>query len=88
MSKAYLLAMRNDPHMLVNPARLTANAPEHNTRLRFVTDAEQKRIIKAITELYPAHLPAFLIAVHTGMRQGELSWIRKFGQWDKWKGCS
>lgn len=71
MSKAYSLAMRNDPHMLVNPARLTAKAPEHNTRIRFVTDAEQKRIIKAITELYPAHLPAFLVAVHTGMRQGE-----------------
>lgn len=71
LSSAYKLAIANDPSITVNPARLVPQVKESNGHIRFISEAEEKRIVKAIKKHYPDHLPAFMVAIHTGMRQSE-----------------
>jgi integrase len=76
MSKAFTLALK-DGKVEKNPARLVTSRKENNWRIRYLLPAEEQRLIKAIMEHAPAQLPAFQIALHTGMRQGEqfsLTW--------------
>jgi integrase len=52
-----------------NPARGVQNLPEHNKKLRWLTDSEEDRLL--------AHAPEYLrpiitVALHTGMRRGEV----------------
>jgi integrase len=70
MSKAFTLAMQ-DGKLDRNPARLVASRKENNQRIRYLLPAEERRLVEAIKAHSPAQLPAFLIALHTGMRQGE-----------------
>lgn len=54
-----------------NAARLVQARKENNWRYRWLHDDEEARVVKAILQNCPAQLPAFIIALHTGMRAGE-----------------
>jgi integrase len=60
-----------DGHLMRNVARLVTARREMNGRVRWLTDDEEKQITEAIRERCPDQLPAFVIALHTGMRQSE-----------------
>ncbi|HEY1502625.1 MAG TPA: site-specific integrase [Acidobacteriaceae bacterium] len=66
-----------DGRLLRNVARLVTARREMNMRVRWLTDAEEKRITEAIQKRCPEQLPALIIALHSGMRQSEqfsLTW--------------
>jgi integrase len=54
-----------------NVARLVTARREDNTRVRWLKDDEEKRMVRTILENCPSQLPAFVVALHTGMRQSE-----------------
>ena len=54
-----------------NAARLVTARREDNTRVRWLKDDEEKRMVDTILENCPTQLPAFTVALHTGMRQSE-----------------
>jgi integrase len=54
-----------------NAARLVTSRKEDNTRVRWLKDDEEERIIAAIKKNCPSQLPALIVALHTGMRQSE-----------------
>jgi site-specific recombinase XerD len=63
----------------VNPARLVRLHREDNSRVRFVTFAEEATIRGIIRERCPTHEPEMTLALETGMRRGEqysLEWDR------------
>ena len=55
----------------VNPARLVRRRREDNARVRWLTADEETKLRAAIQSDYPNELPAFDLALHTGMRQSE-----------------
>jgi hypothetical protein len=59
-------ALRNGK-VISNPARLVRLRHEDNGRIRFLTDDEERRMRKAITEQFPEHLPELTISLGTGM---------------------
>lgn len=64
-----------------NPARGVSNLPEHNDKLRWLTNDEEERLLAHA----PGYLrPIILVALHTGTRRGEvltLKWADlDFGQ--------
>jgi integrase len=54
-----------------NPARLVRMKREANGRLRFLSREESAKLEDAIKEVSPNDLPAYLVAIHTGMRLSE-----------------
>jgi integrase len=54
-----------------NVARLVTTRRENNTRVRWLKDDEEARIVEAINKNCPTQLAAFIVALHTGMRQSE-----------------
>lgn len=69
-------ALRNGK-VTSNPARQLRLRHEDNGRIRFLTDDEERRMRKVITELFPEHLPELTISLGTGMRLSEqysLTW--------------
>lgn len=54
-----------------NPARLVEQRAEKNTRIRFLTEEEEKRFRTIITAKFPKYLEEFDIALNTGMRKSE-----------------
>ncbi len=52
-----------------NPARGVQNLPEHNQKLRWMTDDEEDRLLAHSPEYLR---PIILVALHTGMRRGEV----------------
>jgi integrase len=61
----------------VNPARDLRHRREDNSRVRFLTDEEDKRLRDIVCSEYAWHLPELEIAVHTGLRRGSqygLTW--------------
>lgn len=76
VSLAYRLAIRNRK-ATVNPARSVSHRREDNSRVRFLTDDEEKRLRAVLESDYLWHLPEFELAVNTGLRQGSqysLTW--------------
>jgi site-specific recombinase XerD len=62
---------------LENPARLVRQRAENNRRIRFLTDAEETSLRRAIASSFPEHEPEFTISLNTGMRLSEqytLTW--------------
>lgn len=57
--------------LTVNPATLVKARPEHNERVRFLSAAEQTKLLAAFHKSRSQHIPAFLASIHTGMRAGE-----------------
>ncbi len=70
LSRALQLAVR-DGHLSRNVARLVVAKKENNTRERYLSADEEKRLVTAINKQCPSYLPAFTIALHTGIRQSE-----------------
>jgi site-specific recombinase XerD len=54
-----------------NPARLVEQRAENNTRIRFLTEEEEKRFRVTINAKFQMHLEEFDIALNTGMRKSE-----------------
>ncbi|HYF53476.1 MAG TPA: hypothetical protein VEA41_04395 [Salinarimonas sp.] len=53
-----------------NPARRVSQLPEHNDRVRWLTSEEEKSVLGKA----PVYLrPIILTALHSGMRQGEIT---------------
>lgn len=71
LSLTYRLAIRNGK-ALSNPARSTRHRREDNSRVRFLTPEEDVKLRKVIAEEWTQHLPELDLALHTGMRLGEM----------------
>jgi integrase len=72
----YRQAMRNGK-VKSNPARLVAARVENNGRVRFLLEDEERALRKVMVEKYPIHIPAFDVAINSGMRRSEqftLTW--------------
>ena len=54
-----------------NPAARIRRKTKGNGRVRFLADAEEKRLRAAIEGRFPEFLPHFLLSLHTGMRMSE-----------------
>jgi integrase len=54
-----------------NPASRIRRKTEGNGRVRFLSDAEEKRLCAAIEGRFPEFLPHLLLSLHTGMRMSE-----------------
>jgi integrase len=52
-----------------NPARGVSNLPEHNDKLRWLTNDEEERLLAHAPEYLR---PIIIVALHTGMRRGEV----------------
>jgi integrase len=59
-----------------NPAACIRRKAEGNGRVRFLSDAEEKRLRAAIEGRFPKFLPHFLLSIHTGMRMTEQYGLR------------
>jgi len=57
--------------LTVNPAALVKAKPEHNERIRFLSAAEESKLLTTLRKKWPQHVQAFLVSIHTGMRAGE-----------------
>ncbi len=54
-----------------NPARLLKQKKEPRGRKRFLSREEYGRVLLKVQELYPQHVPAFIVSIFTGMRLSE-----------------
>jgi integrase len=70
VSLAYRLAIENEK-VTSNPARFVRRRREDNEVIRWLTADEEIKLRAAIQTDYPDEVPAFDIALHTGMRQSE-----------------
>lgn len=77
VSLAYRLGIENDL-LSVNPVRLVRRRHEDNGRIRWLTADEETKLVALIESEYPDELPAFHLALHTGMRKSEQYGLR----WD------
>jgi integrase len=76
VSLAYRLALENGK-CESNPARFVRRRRVDNAVTRWLTAEEEIRLREDITTYYPDELPAFDLALHTGMRRSEqygLTW--------------
>ena len=71
LSLTYRLAIRNGK-ALTNPARSTRHRREDNSRVRYLTPEEEVKLRKVIAEEWAQHVPELDLALHTGMRLGEM----------------
>jgi site-specific recombinase XerD len=78
ISMIFQEAIRNGK-ATANPARLVRLHREDNSRVRFVTFAEEASIRAIIRERCPIHEPELTLALETGMRRGELYSL----EWDR-----
>ena len=72
----YRLA-EEDGAVKISSARLVRQAKEDNSRVRYLSDAEETTLREIIASSYSDHLTEFELALMTGMRQGEqfaLAW--------------
>jgi integrase len=78
VSLAYRLAIENGK-VTSNPARFVRRRREDNAVVRWLTADEETKLRAAIERDYPNEVPAFDLALHTGMRQSEQYRLR----WDR-----
>lgn len=55
-----------------NPARLVKHRQENNARVRWLSNEEEVRLRTYIQNTCPEHIPELDLALHTGMRLGEM----------------
>jgi integrase len=66
-------------HLSRNVARLVTARREINARVRWMSAQEEERVVNVMREYCPGQLPAFYVALNTGMRMSEqfgLTWDR------------
>jgi site-specific recombinase XerD len=76
MSLTYRLGILNRK-ATTNPARSVPHRREDNSRVRFLTEEEEKKLRKVIEAKWPLHIPEFDLAINTGLRKGSqygLTW--------------
>jgi integrase len=56
----------------VNPARDVRHKREDNSRVRFLSDGEEKKLRDVILANWQAHTPEFSLAISTGLRKGSM----------------
>lgn len=71
LSLVYRLGIENGK-VKENPARLVKHRQENNARVRYLSAEEETRLRAYIQETYPEHIPELDLALHTGMRLGEM----------------
>jgi len=71
LSLTYRLAIRNG-RALSNPARSTRHRREDNSRVRYLTPEEDVKLREVIAAEWAQHIPELDLALHTGMRLGEM----------------
>lgn len=71
LSKMFNLAIDNDL-LTENPVRKAGMLREDNISVRFLLIEEQKRLYKSVDEVAPYLRPIITMALHTGMRKGEI----------------
>jgi len=59
-----------------NPASKIKRKAEHNDRIRFLSEAEDKKLTASIEAGWPHYLPAFHFSLHTGCRSSEQLGLR------------
>ncbi len=69
-SKAFKIALA-DGKVSSNPARLVEQRRENNSRIRFLSDEDEKVVRSVILKRCSRHIEEFDISLHTGMRKGE-----------------
>jgi integrase len=69
-SLVYRVAQDNNK-VQINPASRVKRKLEDNGRIRFLSAAEEKRLVTVIRENWPHYLSHFLISLHTGARRRE-----------------
>ena len=71
LSLTYRLAIHNGK-AASNPARATRHRREDNSRVRYLSAEEETRLRNVIAEDWPEHSAELDLALHTGMRLGEM----------------
>lgn len=71
LSLAFRLAIENGKAS-GNPARATRHRKEDNSRVRYLTPAEDARLREVIEQRWRQHLPELDLALHTGLRRSEM----------------
>jgi integrase len=71
ISLCYRQGIRNE-RVTLNPARAVSQRAENNGVIRFLRPDEEMRILNVMHADYPQQIPAFVVALNTGMRAGEL----------------
>jgi len=70
VSGIFSLAIRNGK-ATANPVRGTKHRTENNTRVRYLTDDEERRLMKQVRATCPDLEPQLIVALHSGMRRSE-----------------
>lgn len=76
LSLAYRLGIENEK-LSVNPVRLVRRRREDNGVIRWLSADEETKLRAVLEAEYPGEVPAFDLALHTGMRKSEqygLTW--------------
>lgn len=75
LSKVFSLAI--DQGMAIqNPCQKVKRFREDNERNRYLSDKEEVRLLSVLTEQRASLRPIVILAIHTGMRRGELLSLR------------
>lgn len=69
-SLVFRVAVDNEK-LTANPAARIKRKAEHNDRIRFLSDQEERKLTTVIRENWPQYLPAFMFSLHTGIRASE-----------------
>lgn len=70
LSLAFRLGIENGK-CFTNPAKLVRRLRENNERVRYLSEAEEKRLRAVIRRDHPMHMLELDIALQTGIRRGE-----------------
>ncbi len=70
LSLCFRLAVQNGK-VAANPVRAIRRKREDNAKLRWLTAAEEARLVAVLQAEYPDQLPALMLSLHTGMRKSE-----------------
>ena len=71
LSLVYRLGIRSGK-VLANPVRAVPNRREDNSRVRFLTLGEERRLREVMQTMCPEHIPELDLALNTGLRRTDM----------------